>query len=339
MGQLTAALGAVLVLVTWLTVIRTVYAPGQRSTLAARCTVLLVGSVTFRIGRLLRDCARERLLELCAPVSLLLMGAVWVGASTAGFALLAEGIDGSFFGLLFPAGAAAGDRVLALAALVSCGLVLASFGAHVARVVAAGERRDHPLVRLGARVTETANAEFMLVDYLRTGSRDRLDSQFARWSAWLADLDASHQSYPALPYLRSGGSLSWADAALVVLDCAAIVQAIAPGWAPPNTGPLLAVGRCSLPRLAGQLGQQRSRSPVSFHGREARDFGATFQTVVEAGLPSERDRASAERTFLDIRIAYAPYAVSIVECLMLAGRTRLIRRAGIKITCITSSSR
>lgn len=339
MGQLAAALGAVLVLVTWLTVIRTVYAPGQRSPLGARCTVLLVATVTFRIGRLLRGGVRERLLELCAPVSLLLMGAVWVAASTAGFALLAEGIDGSYIDLLFPPGVAAGDRVLALAALVSGGLVLVSFGAHIGRVVAAGERRDHPVVRLGARVTETANAEFMLVDYLRTGSRDRLDSQFARWSAWLADIDASHQSYPALSYLRSSGCLSWADAALMVLDCAAIVQAIAPGWAPPSTGPLLAVGRCCLPRLAGQLGQQRTRSPVSFHGREARDFGETFQTVVEAGLPRERDRASAERAFLDIRIAYAPYAVSIVECLMLTGRAGLIRRVRIKIACITLSSR
>jgi hypothetical protein len=73
-----------------------------------------------------------------------------------------------------------GDQVLALAALDSGGFALVFLGVRIVRVVAACARRDYPAARR--------------------------DSQFARWRAGPADLDAGRESYPVLSGLRSSGS-------------------------------------------------------------------------------------------------------------------------------------
>lgn len=315
-----AALGAALVLITWLSVIRTVYTPRQRSSLAARWTVRIAAAVIPLPARLMRHADhRERILDFCAPVSLLLMGLTWGTAAAAGFALLAWGTVGLSFignGLANFFFMQSGGAVLAAFALLSTGLMLASFSTHLTRVLSAYERREGPVARLAAQATESPDAEVVLADYLRTGSRDHLDSMFGEWSAWFADVQTTHLSYPAMAYLRPYGRLCWAKAALIVLDCAAITEAAAPDWAPPNTRPLLAIGSYCLPCLAMQLGEDESRSPVSYHGRETRPFSATYRLAVEAGLPAERGAEEAEMAFQGIRVKYAPYVIAISEVLL-----------------------
>lgn len=315
-----AALAAVMVLITWLSVIRTVYTPRQRSSLAARWTARIVAAIIQAPARLTHHADyRERILDLCAPVSLLLMGLTWTATATAGFVLLAWGTVGlSFRGnglanFLFMQSGGAG---LAAFALLSTGLMFASFTAHLMRVLSAYSRRECPVARLAAQATESPDAEIVLADYLRTGSRDHLDSMFGEWSAWFADVQTTHLSYPALAHLRPGGKLCWAKAAMIVLDCAAITEATAPGWAPPNTRPLLAIGSYCLPRLAMQLGEDESRSPVSYHGRETRSFADTYRLAVKAGLPTERGEGEAEMAFQRLRVKYAPYVIAIGERLL-----------------------
>jgi hypothetical protein len=313
-----AAAGAVLVLLSWQSAIRTVFTPRQRSSLVARCTVGLVAAILREPARLVRGGYRERILDYCAPLSLLLMGIAWLASATAGFVMLAWGAAGAslaggvtgFFALR------AGGSVLVAIAVLSTVLMFATLTTHLVDVTAAYGRREDPVTRLAVQATESPDAEVVLADYLRTGSRDHLDSMFGEWSAWLADVQTTHLSYPSLAYLRPHGSLCWAKAALIVLDCAAITEATAPNWAPPNTRPLLAIGSYCLPRLALQLGEDESRSPVSYHGREMRPFAETFRLAVKAGLPAERNEGAAEMAFLAIRIKYAPCAIAIGERLL-----------------------
>jgi hypothetical protein len=139
---------------------------------------------------------------------------------------------------------------------------------------------------------------------------------FGEWSSWLADVQASHLALPAMAYMRPASELCWAKAAVIVLDCAALIDASAPGWAPPNTRPLLAIGTRCLQRLAQQVGSGESRSPVSFHGREGQPFEDSFRMAVKAGLPQERDEDAAAAAFLRSRLGYAPYAIAIAERLL-----------------------
>lgn len=320
MLQITvAALGAVLVLVTWTSVIRTIFTPRQHSSLVARWTVRLTAAVIRAPARLVHNGHRERILDYCAPASLLVMLLVWLASASAGFAMLRWGTEGSSVSGDLVAGffqPGAGGAVLVAVAVLSTGLMFTTFSMHLMRVLSAYGRREHPVARLAAQATDTPDAEVVLAEYLRTGSRDHLDTMFAEWSAWLADLQTTHLSYPAMPYLRPHGTLCWAKAAMIVLDCAAITEATAPSWAPPNARPLLNIGSYCLPRLAMQLGENESRSPVSYHGREMRPFGDTFRLAIKAGLPPERNEDAAEMAFLNIRINYAPYVIAIAERLL-----------------------
>jgi hypothetical protein len=316
---LVAFLGAALALGTWLSIIRTVFTPRERSSLLARCVVRFVATAIRAPARLAHDGLRERILDYIAPLSLILTGLAWVVTGTGGFALLAWSTQHV---RLSAGGLAAfflmrSDGVgLAVAAALSAAFILSSFTAHVLQVMIAYARREGPVARLAAQATQSPDAEVVLADYLRTGSRDHLDTMFGEWSAWLADLQASHLSYPAMPYFRPMSGLCWAKAALIVLDCAAIAEAGAPEWAPPNTRPLLAIGSSCLPRLAAQMGERETLSPVSYHGRETRPFADTFRLARKAGLPAERDERDAEAAFLRIRIRYAPYVIALGDRLL-----------------------
>jgi hypothetical protein len=314
-----AALGAALVLTTWLSVTRTVFTPRQRSSLLTRWTVRVTAAAVLAPARMVHEDFRERVADLCAPVSLLSTAVLWAFLNTAGFALVDWGTSDTPLGagqladlFLFRSG----RPVLATAVLLSNGILLATFTTHLSRVLAAYTRREGPVTKLAARVTQTPEADLILADYLRAGSRDHLDDMFADWGSWLADLQTTHLSYPAIAYLRPFGGLCWAKAALIVLDCAAITEATAPSWAPPNTRPLLAIGGYCLPRLARQLGEDESRFPVSYHGRETSSFCDTYRLAVGAGLPPERTEAEAEDAFMRLRIDYAPYVTAIAERLL-----------------------
>jgi hypothetical protein len=304
---------------SWLSVMRTVITPRQRSSIAARWTIRVVFSTIRVPARKVHNGLRERLQDLCTPLSLFLMGGIWVISSLLGFALLAWGSQGIPFttsglgGFFLLRSAGAG---LAALALLSTVLTLSAFTAHLLRITAAYSRRESTVVRLAARATAPPDAEIVLADYLRTGSRDHLDSMFAEWSAWLADVQASHLAFPSMAYMRPTGELCWAKAAVIVLDCAALTDASAPAWAPPNTRPLLAIGSRCLQRLAQQIGFGESRSPVSFHGREGQPFEDSFRIAVKAGLPQERDEDAAAAAFLRSRLRYAPYAIAIAERLL-----------------------
>jgi hypothetical protein len=150
---------------------------------------------------------------------------------------------------------------------------------------------------------------------MRGGSRDHLGTLFGDWAGWLADTQATHLGYPVLAYYRSI-DLCWTKAALIILDCAALTQACAPEWAPPDTVPLLSAGSRCLQGIAAQLGISLPRIPVSYHGREACPFNGTIGKVRKAGLPMETDEDTAQAEFQRLRVQYAPFANAIVEQLL-----------------------
>src|SRR5262249_53141917 len=165
--------------------------------------------------------------------------------------------------------------------------------------------------RLQARATSPLDAEVVLADRLRGGSRSDLGTAFEHWTDWLVDIRSSHARYPALLYQRPSGEMCWVEAAVIVLDAAALTEAVAPSWAPPSVRVLLAAGPDCIQRLAGQLGIRLAVPMVSLHGREERAFSDTLRCAVAAGLPAERDGEKSWGAFQDSRIRYAPHADAI----------------------------
>lgn len=320
LNVLAAMAGVLVLLVVWSSVLRTVLIPRRTSSRMARWTVRLVAATGTGVARRLPHRACEAVMDFCAPVSLLLMMIGWLVGMCAGFTLLAVAAGVPFTAVamvrFFELKVDGTAGVLAVVAAVSMTIVIAVFLAHVVRFVDAYSRRERFVNRLAAQASQVPDGDRVLADYLRSGSRDNLDKHFAEWAGWLADIHGSHVCYPGLVYHRPSGDMWWPHAAMIVMDAAAVVDAVAPRWAPPNTRVLLDSGTACLQQLAERIGVVVPEAAVSLHGREECSFGDTVELATAAGLPAERDPYQAWAAFQGTRVRYAPYAVMIGSRLM-----------------------
>lgn len=307
-----ATCGIVLVVLVWLSVLRTTLVARRSSSRMARWSMRACSAVGSALARRLPSAAGAWVMDFRAPVGLFVMAAGWLVGLGAGFALLLVAFGGSGPGESVLAielnGAAV---VLVTAAIASVVLVAAAFAAYLVRVMDAYGRREGMVARSATQVERVTDADALVANHLRAGSRDSLDSYFAQWAGWLADVHLSHDSYPGLVYCRSTGRLSWTMAAVVAMDAAALVEAVAPRWAPLHTRILLDAGSGCLQCLARQIGIVLPPMTTSLQLREEREFGDTMRLAVDSGLPVERDIDHAWMAFQRTRVRYAPYAVLI----------------------------
>ncbi len=305
--------GIVLVVLVWLSVLRTTVVPSRSSSRMARWTMWVTAGTCVAIARRLPSRRHERVMGLCAPLGLSAMVVGWLAGLTAGFALVAVATDGV-------------AAVLVATATVSAGLVIAAFAAHLTDLMAAYHDRERLVGRSASRMRVATDADALTVERLRTGSRVEFDDYLAEWADWLADINDSHARFPGLVYLRSSGDLSWSRAALIVMDVAALVEALAPSWAPANARALLDSGSACVQRLTEQLGIVVPAVTVSLQGRENRAFATTMQLVIDSGFEVENDLDRATATFQRARIQYAPHIDLIGARLMACNENTGARR-------------
>ncbi|MBB4908413.1 hypothetical protein [Actinophytocola algeriensis] len=315
-GMIAAAAGGTLLAACWLSVARAVFTQGQEPPRAARWSIRLTAGALTPVAVRLGAARRERLLALCAPLALFLMFAAWFTGGTTGFVLLAVAAEvirpeAGDIGAMLAFELAGPARLYAIAAAVSGALLVGVFAVYVARIAAAHGRREALVARLSAHAREPSDAERVIATYVRSDSRAQLDTWYGEWAAWLSDVRCTHGGHPSLVYFRSSGPLSWLEAAVIALDAAALVEATAPDWAPPNTQVLLETGAGCLQRIAAGMGIAVPRSVVSLHGREQRGFADTIETTLFAGLPVARTERLAWEVFQQERTRYAPYAAAV----------------------------
>ncbi|MFC0547803.1 hypothetical protein [Kutzneria chonburiensis] len=308
--------GIVLAVLTGLSVVRTVVNPRDRSSLAARLTARFTYRTLLLGASKLPHRRRERVLDLCVPLSLAALLGGWLVATGVACWLIAYGL---------PAGAedavrAAGWSLAALEALL--------FAVYLSKLIEKYQRREAITTRLQARATSLLDAEVVLADRLRGGTRSDLGTAFEHWADWLADIRSSHASCPALLYLRPAGEMCWVEAAVIVLDAAALTEAVAPMWAPPSVRVVLAAGSDCIQRLAWQLDIRLAVPTVSLHGREERAFSDSVRCAVSAGLPAERDTDKSWRAFQDSRTRYAAHADAICSYLRYSNEAPRSERQG-----------
>lgn len=310
-------IGALLLVIVWLSVLRAVLVPRQSPPRAARWSVRWVVRSMVWIARRLPERSRERFMTLCGPVGQLAMFACWLAGLAAGFVLLAVGDGvgiadiGPVFTFRLP-----DQRVIGLFAWVSAAVLLGLFLVHVLLVAAAYSRRERLAASLPAQAARLSDAERMLATYVQSDSRDQLDSLFAEWTRWLSDIRCTHVSYPALVYYRPSTEMCWLHATMIMLDAAALVEALAPSWAMPCTRALLDTGIHTLERVAAEMRIVLTPAVVSLHGREQFGFVDTIAVATSAGLPVERSPQEVWRVFQELRTQYAPYASTMALAML-----------------------
>jgi len=318
---LLAVAGVALLVIVGLSTLRAVLAPRQSPPRVARWTVRLVSTVLIAIGARLPREPRERVMTLCAPLSLFGMLLCWLFGLFLGFALFASAVtgidlDADGLGRFFALQETGGARIAGLLAWLSSAIVIGLFLVHLIRITNAYTRRELLAARLSAQAAKPPDAERILAAYVRSDSRNQLDVLFADWTGWLADIRCTHVCYPALVYYRPASEMCWLQAATIVLDAAALVEAIAPSWAVPYTRALLDTGMRCFERLGSDLGITLAHSEVSLQGREQFGFDETIKVTTSAGLPTERSPREAWLAFQGLRTRYAPYTTAIASILL-----------------------
>jgi hypothetical protein len=319
MHIVAALAGALLVFGAWLSALQTVFTPGGQASLVSVGMADAVGRVMLAIARKLPAAGQEYFLGYASPLMVFLLAATWLIGSIAGFTLFAWGVSqvslnaqdlGDFYSLR------SADITLPAVAWLSTALLLAAFTVYLIRVTSAYERRERLVGRLSAQATRAPDAETVFAEYVRAGCRDHLGALFSEWSNWIADVHATHLAYPALVHYRSAPEVCWTNAAQIMLDCAALAQACAPRWAPPETTSLLNAGERCMLQVADRLGIELPSVPVSYQGRETYPFSYSLAKLRSAGLPIEIDDDDAQLAFQRLRVRYAPFATAICERLL-----------------------
>lgn len=287
--------------------------------------------------RVAAGAAREDLLSLYGPLSLLVLLALWATALIVGFALLHLGLGSR----LHPPDAAPDLGLLVylsgttfftlgfgdVTPLNPLGRALAVFEAGVgfgflALVIGylpvlyqAFSTREVSISLLDGRAGSPPTAGELLRRLASDRRPDALEPLLLEAERWAAQLLESHLSYPVLAYFRSQHEReSWLAGLTATLDACALVLA-APGALPARQARLtFALAR----HAAVDLAQVFLRAPSA----PARDrlppeaLARLRALLAEAGLPLVPDEP-AERRLAELRALYEPHVQALSTYLLL----------------------
>ena len=334
-GRLAAAVaGALLVLATWASVIRTLIVPRRAGTWVTRWVHPVVIRAFLLATRSITDYRRrDRVLAGQAPAILLAQLAAWLGAAFVGYALLLWSAGrgamasaftksgSSLFTIGFFAPAGAGAVVIVFAASVT-GLVIITLQiAYMPTLYAAFNRRETEVALLNARAGFPSwGPELLARTHYALGSGvstlDTMPDLYAQWERWAADVSESHATYLPLARFRSPTPLSsWVTALLAVLDSAALFLALSPQSAPKVPARLcLRAGYVCFNQVARAMGIDVAdeADPDAGISLTYAEFLDAVTRMREVGFPVERDPAVAWPDFAGWRVNYerAAYAVA-----------------------------
>ena len=198
-----------------------------------------------RLARRRDGSAREALLSAFAPISVLVLLAVWVTQQIVGFALIwwgSGGIDGAAtfadnlyysgvvyftlgFGELVPS--AALPRIGALIEAFSGVLTTALVIGYLPALYGAYGERERRLMTLDDGTEDRITPTSLVLARAPTGDHRELDSFFKEWEDWIAGVIETHTTFPMLAFFRSKDpGQNWVTAVGVVADAALHIQMV-----------------------------------------------------------------------------------------------------------------
>jgi hypothetical protein len=320
-------------LVAWAlrSAVETVILPRSAQNTLARMVFRSTGRVFRFLANERRDFAtRDRIMALYAPVSLLLLPAVWVATILIGylamFWALGRTVGDAFFvsgSSLLTLGFAPVDtvveRILAFSeATLGLGIV-ALLITFLPSIYAAFARRETEVALLETRAGSPPSAIEFLVRFHRLEWLDQLGQFWERWETWFAGVQESHTSYAALNFFRSPQpDQSWIVAAGTVLDAAALTLAAVDVPRQPHAAICIRAGYVALRRIADFFGisydpDPNPDDPISIRREEFED---ACDRLAEAGVPLRDDRDQAWRDYAGWRVNYDTVLLAMADLIM-----------------------
>jgi hypothetical protein len=333
--SVAAAVGALLVLATGVSVVATLIVPrpvgGWLTSWAHRG---VAGTFRLLTSGIADYRHRDRVLAGEAASTLIAQLVGWLVAAFFGYALLfwpflSHGITAAFslagsslftLGFAVPPGGAPKAIVYFAAAT---GLIIISLQiAYLPTLYGAFNRRETEVALLNARAgVPSWGPELLARTHYALGSGvstlDTLPDLYARWERWAADVAESHSTYLPLVRFRSPRPLSsWVTALLAMLDSAALFLALSPQSAPVVPARLfLRSGFLCFTQIANAVGTHVPEEPDP-NGHITLTYPEFLEAVDRmraVDFPIERDPAEAWPDFVGWRLTYEQAAYSLTS--------------------------
>ncbi|MBK5265914.1 MAG: hypothetical protein JJE47_00625 [Acidimicrobiia bacterium] len=326
------SLGLVLVAATLISAVRTVV-------LARAAQSWLTGMLFGASGKFFRLLAnerrsfeaRDRVMALFAPITLVLLPVVWVIVVGTGYTAMFKAIGATTWTEAFRV---SGSSLLTLGfapvetnlehvvafseAILGLGLV-ALLITFLPSIYSSFARREAMVTLMEVRGGTPPSATQFLLRFHRIGWIDHLDQEWAAWEQWFAEVQEAHTTFPALNFLRSPQmDLSWITAAGVALDAAALAQTSLVREPSPAGPVVIRAGFITLRRIADVFGivydpDPQYGDPIALTFAE---FDEALDVLAEDGIAVVDDRQQAWRDFSGWRVNYEAVLLEIAELIM-----------------------
>lgn len=317
---LATLLGVALVLLTLLSIIRTLVLPRSAPDELSRLVFVAVRSLfALRLHGVSDYLTRDRVMAYFAPLGLLILAVSWLLLVAAGYTLLYWALD------VRPLAAAitlSGSSLLTLGFATNpnlfitllvfsegtLGLILvALFIAYLPTIYTAFSRRETAVCLLEVRAGLPPSAITMIERFHRIGKLDRISEQWIAWENWFADIEESHTSLAILSFFRSPQpERSWITAAGAVLDTAALVNSTLDVPHDPQADLCIRAGYLALRRIADffSIPYEPDPAPDQAISITRAEFDAVYERLAEQNIPLKLNREQAWRDFAGWRVNY-----------------------------------
>lgn len=263
--------------------------------------------------------ARDRVMALYAPTTLVVLPSVWLVVAFAGFACVFYAIENDGWSDAF---AESGSSLLTLGfrepsagtatwlsfVAATIGLaILALLIAYLPQIYSAFSRRELLVSKLAVRADTPPDGVGLLQRAHLAGYLRNLDSTWEEWETWFAELAETHTSLAVLTFFRSPSpERSWITASGAVLDAAALRYAVLNVPWSPAAGLCIRSGYLALREIAGYFGisydpDPKPDDPITIAREE---FDEAFERLARVGAPVRDDREAAWRDFAGWRVNY-----------------------------------
>ena len=280
------------------------------------------------VGRRHPGTRRENYLSVFAPLSLLLLLALWVAGIVVGFAMIMWGLGVPFayqgaaaFGTCLYVSAttfvtlglgdvtpvAGGGRALIAVEAAAGFAFLALTISYLPVLYQAFSRREVNISMLDQWAGSPPSGVELLRRAAEHGALDSVDALLGDWERWSADLLESHLSYPVLAYFRSQHEhQSWLAALTAVLDASALVLSGVGGVSQWQARRTFAIARHAVVDLA----QVFLVTPGPGDGGRVQDGDSATICRMLTTVGLKLEPAAADR-FSAFRAMYEPYVLPL----------------------------
>jgi hypothetical protein len=310
--------GFLLVAATVLSAVQTFVVPRALPVRLSRLVFVSSRSFFSTLARRRTDYqGRDRIMAFYAPLTLLVLPAVWLTLILLGYSAMYWGLGEDAWHAVAVSGSSLltlgfdrpTGRVATLMSVSEAGLgiaLLALLITYLPTIYGAFAQRETFVALLEGRAGTPPWGVTMLERYERIGLH-RSNDLWRQGETWFAQLAESHTSLASLPFFRSPQpELSWVTAAGTVLDAASMQLAALDLEFSPEAALCVRSGFVSLRRIADYFGipydpDPRPTDPISIAREE---FDAACDRLARAGAPVNADRDQAWRDFSGWRVNY-----------------------------------